>query len=150
MMGHNPMMAAMLAPAAVLVLWSLAVLLWVAATRFPAIARAGIDLSRAKPGGRGQQLDGVLPDKVMWKSHNYTHLMEQPTIFYPTVLILALIGPGLWDVRLAWAYVGLRVVHSLWQGLVNTVPPRAALFFTSSVVLIALAARAVMVTLVLG
>jgi hypothetical protein len=33
-----------LAPAAVLVLWSLVVLLWMTATRFPAFAKAGLTL----------------------------------------------------------------------------------------------------------
>jgi hypothetical protein len=81
-----------LAPAAVLVVWSLVMLLWMALTRFPAIAKSGMDMKNVPPGGRGQDLDGVLPDKVQWKSHNYAHLMEQPTIFYATVFILAMSG----------------------------------------------------------
>ena len=81
-----------LAPAAVLVLWSLIVLMWMAVTRFGAIAKSGIDLTKAPPGGRGQDLDKVLPPHVNWKAHNYTHLMEQPTIFYAVVVILALVG----------------------------------------------------------
>ena len=141
------MQTQMLAPAAVLVLWSLIMLLWTIATRFGAFGKAGIDLAKAKPGGRGESLNGVLPDEVMWKSHNYTHLMEQPTIFYPAVVIIALAGASVWDVRLAWAYTGLRIIHSLWQALVNTIPVRATLFFISSFVLIALAGRAVMLTL---
>ena len=141
------MLTQMLAPAAVLVLWSTIVLLWMAQTRFPALAKAGIDLSKAAPGGRGGRLDGVLPDSVMWKAHNYTHLMEQPTIFYPVVLILAVMGAGVWDVRLAWAYVVIRIIHSLWQALVNTIPFRFTLFLLSSLALIALAVRAVMATL---
>ena len=43
---------------------------------------------------------------------------------------------------LAWAYVGLRVVHSLWQTLSNHIPVRFGLFFVSSLVLYALAIRA--------
>ena len=84
------MQAQMLAPAAALVLWSLVMLLWMAFTRFAAFGKADIDLSKSKPGGRGNSLDGVLPDPVMWKAHNYNHLMEQPTIFYATVVIIAL------------------------------------------------------------
>ena len=68
------MQAQMLAPAAVLVVWSLIMLLWTAGTRFPAMAKSGMDLKNAAPGGRGQDLEGVIPDKVNWKSHNYTHL----------------------------------------------------------------------------
>lgn len=141
------MQAQMLAPAAVLVLWSLIVMLWMARTRFAAFATAGVDLKTAKPGGRGQNLEGVLPDEVNWKAHNYAHLMEQPTIFYPTVVILTLTGAGAADVALAWAYVALRVVHSIWQATVNRIPVRFSLFLLSSLCLIALAIRAVMATL---
>ena len=83
----------------------------------------------------------------MWKSHNYTHLMEQPTIFYPAAIILAIMGATSLDVGLAWAYVAIRIVHSLWHALVNRIPVRASLFFISTLVLIALAIRALMATL---
>ena len=92
-----------LAPAAALILWSLVVLFWMAAVRLPAIVRSGV-LKDAKPGGRGQDLEGVLPDRVNWKAHNYTHLMEQPTLFYAAVVILALAGASTADVVLAWVY----------------------------------------------
>ncbi|MGQ7828825.1 MAPEG family protein [Altererythrobacter sp. Z27] len=141
------MQAQMLAPAAVLVAWSIIMLLWTAGTRFPAMAKSGMDLKSAKPGGRGQDLEGVLPDKVQWKSHNYAHLMEQPTIFYPTVIILAMMGAGAIDVLLAWAYVALRIVHSLWQSTVNVVSIRFLLFILSTLALTALAVRALSVTL---
>ncbi len=141
------MQAQMLAPAAVLVGWSMVMLVWLIATRFAAFGKAGIDLKKSPPGGRGNALEGVLPDKTNWKSHNYTHLMEQPTIFYPAVIILAIMGAATTDVWLAWAYVGLRIVHSLWQSTVNRIPVRANLFFVSSLVLIALAVRAILATL---
>ncbi|MBO6609675.1 MAPEG family protein [Altererythrobacter sp.] len=141
------MIAQMLAPAAVLIVWSIIMLMWTAGTRFPAMAKSGMDLKQAKPGGRGQDLEGVIPDKVNWKSHNYAHLMEQPTIFYPAVIILAMMGAGATDVLLAWVYVGLRIVHSLWQALVNIVAIRFLLFILSTLALTALAVRAVSVTL---
>jgi hypothetical protein len=141
------MQAQILAPAAVLVLWSLVMLLWTAQSRFGAMAKSGMDLKEAKPGGRGKDLEGLLPDKANWKSHNYTHLMEQPTIFYPTALILAVMGAGAIDVALAWAYVVIRVVHSIYQSTVNRVPVRFMMFFASTVCLIVLAVRAVMLTL---
>lgn len=141
------MQAQMLAPGAVLIVWSIIMLIWTAGTRFPAMAKSGMDLKNAKPGGRGQDLEGAIPDKVNWKSHNYSHLMEQPTIFYPTVIILAMMGAGAIDVLLAWIYVGLRIVHSLWQALVNVVAIRFLLFILSTLALAALAVRAVSVTL---
>ena len=140
------MQAQMLAPAAVLVLWSIVMLIWLAGTRFPAMAKTGMDIKTAQPGGRGQDLETVLPRDVNWKSHNYAHLMEQPTIFYPTVVILAIMGAGSIDIKLAWAYVGLRIGHSLWQATVNKIPLRFTLFLLSTICLAALAVRAVMVT----
>src|SRR3546814_13673814 len=74
------MSESILAPGAVLALWTLIMLVWVAATRFPAMAKAGIDVKAAPPGGRGADLETVLPPNVNWKSHNYTHLLEQPTL----------------------------------------------------------------------
>ena len=46
-----------LAPAAVLVLWSLVVLMWMVITRFGALSRAGITLANAEPGGRYVDID---------------------------------------------------------------------------------------------
>ena len=142
------MQAQMLAPAAVLVVWTLVVLLWIIPARFGAVAKVA-DKSALpnKPGVRGADLEGVLPDKANWPAHNYAHLVEQPTLFYVTVVILALTGPGALDVTLAWAYVALRIVHSLWQNLVNTIPVRFGLFLLSTIALIVLAVRAVMATL---
>ena len=141
------MNAPILAPAAVLVLWSVVMLYWMAGTRIPAMGKSGADLKSAKPGGRGVDLEGVLPDMVNWKGHNYTHLMEQPTLFYAAVAILALAGAGDGvNVQLAWGYTGLRVAHSLWQSLVNTIPVRFALFIASSLCLTVLAINAVRVT----
>ena len=142
------MQAQMLAPAAVLVLWSLIMLFWMAGTRLPAIKKAsGGGLGQAKPGGRGQDLEGVVPDKVNWKAHNYAHLMEQPTVFYPTVIILAIMGASAIDVVAAWIYVALRIVHSIWQATVNVVSTRFLLFLLSTIALVYLAVRAVMATL---
>ncbi len=134
------MNSAILAPAAVLVVWTLIILAWMALTRFPAMAKAGIDLSQ-NIGGRGQDIEPNIPDRVNWKSHNYTHLMEQPTIFYAAVFIIALTGTGdVWlNVWLAWAYVGLRIAHSLVQVLWNRVVVRFALFLLSTLALLGLA-----------
>ncbi|HSF13800.1 MAG TPA: MAPEG family protein [Erythrobacter sp.] len=140
------MQAQMLAPAAVLVLWSLIMLFWLAGVRLPALKKAGIDLA-ARPGGRGQDLEGQIDPRINWPAHNYSHLMEQPTVFYPAVVILAIMGPGALDVTLAWVYVALRIVHSLWQATINKVPVRFLLFISATMALVVLAIRAVMATL---
>ena len=136
-----------LAPAAVLVLWSIIMLVWLAATRLPALKTIGIDMTKAV-GGRGADIDPNMPPSIAWKSHNYAHLMEQPTIFYATVAILAIAGAsGGINTTLAWAYVALRIVHSLWQAMINTVPIRFALFLLSTACLFALAINALRATL---
>jgi hypothetical protein len=140
------MQAQILAPAAVLVVWSIIMLFWMAGVRLPALKKAGIDLG-TRPGGRGQDLEGQVEPRINWPAHNYSHLMEQPTVFYPTVVILAMMGPGALDIALAWAYVALRIVHSIWQATVNKVPVRFLLFIVSTSALLVLAIRAVMATL---
>lgn len=141
------MQNAMLAPAAVLILWSLVMLFWMSFSRAGAMKAAGTGLKEARPGGRGQDLEGVLSERVNWKAHNYTHLMEQPTIFYPAVVILAVAGAGTLDVLFAWGYVVLRVAHSLYQATRNRVAVRFALFLAATLALIWLALRAAVVTL---
>lgn len=137
-----------LAPAAVLVLWSLVMLSWLAVTRLPAMSKAGIDLKTAPPGGRGIDVEPVLPAKINWISHNYTHLMEQPTLFYAVVGILALAGAGSGlNLTLAWGYVGLRIAHSLWQSLINVTSIRFLIFLLSTICLFILSINAVRATL---
>ncbi|HMO75927.1 MAG TPA: MAPEG family protein [Sphingopyxis sp.] len=142
------MSESLLAPGAVLALWTLVILVWVAVTRLRALAKSGIDLKTAPPGGRGADLEGVLPPETNWKSHNYTHLLEQPTLFYAVILILHAVGgyPA-YVVWLAWAYVALRIVHSIWQTTVNRIPVRFAIFILSTLCLFALALLAVIATL---
>ncbi|MCB1748643.1 MAG: MAPEG family protein [Gammaproteobacteria bacterium] len=139
-MTGNPL----LAPAATLVLWSLVVLGWLVATRFPAFTKAGITLANAPRGGRYADVEKDMPEQVNWVSHNYTHLMEQPTIFYAVVAVLVLSGDtsGV-NLAAAWAYTGLRIAHSLWQGLVNVINVRVVLFTLSTVCLWVLAVNAV-------
>ena len=140
------MQAQMLAPAAVLAAWTLIMLVWAAATRLPALSKIG-GLKNAKPGGRGQDLEGVLDDRINWKSHNYAHLVEQPTLFYAVVLILAVVGPHPHDVLFAWAYVALRIVHSIWQATVNVVAIRFLIFMLATLALGLLTVHALMLTL---
>jgi hypothetical protein len=141
------MQAQMLAPAAVLVVWTLIVMFWIIPSRFGAVAKIeDKSVFPRKEGMRGGDLEGILPDKANWPAHNHTHLHEQPTLFYAVTAILAIVGAGAMDVLFAWIYVGLRIIHSLWQILVNKIPVRFALFLLSSLALIVLAIRALMAT----
>jgi hypothetical protein len=131
-----------LLPVAVLVAWSLVMMLWMVVTRLPAMKAKGIDLKTAV-GGRPGVLDGVIDDRAQWKAHNYIHLMEQPTIFYAIALTLALIGQGDGiNATLAWIYVGLRIVHSLVQATVNVIRYRFMIFALASLALVALTVHA--------
>jgi hypothetical protein len=145
-MGYSPI----LSPVVALVAWSLVMMMWLYATRFPAMKRKGIDL-KGRVGGRGTQLDGVIEDQVQWKAHNYNHLMEQPTLFYAVALTLALIdkGDGL-NLAIAWAYVGLRIAHSLVQATVNVVRWRFLLFSAASIALLMLTMHAGMALIQFG
>ncbi len=137
-----------LAPGAILILWSVVMLGWLAATRLPAMSKIGMDLKTAAPGGRGADIDPNVPPSVAWKSHNYAHLMEQPTIFYPAIIILALTGAGTGlNLYLAWGYVVFRIIHSLYQALVNKVSVRFVIFLLSTICLAGLAINAVRATL---
>ncbi len=137
-----------LAPAAMLVAWTFFMLFWLVVTRLPAMSRAGINLFGKLPGTRrGVDLDGLLPDRVNWKSHNYTHLHEQPTLFYAVVAILAINGGySALDVRLAWGFVAFRVAHSLVHAVINYVPLRFTMFGGSPLCLLALTVSAVRLT----
>ena len=127
-----------LAPVVALVAWSLIMMAWMYAVRFPAMRRKGISL-KGRIGSKTGALDGVVEDHVQWKAHNYNHLMEQPTLFYALALTLALLdrGAGI-NLLLAWAYGVCRVAHSLVQATTNIVLIRFYLFFAGSLCLLGL------------
>ena len=132
-----------LAPVVALVAWTLIVMLWMLVSRFAEFRRLGITPTKIPDGARGVDLEGRAAPAAQWKSHNYNHLMEQPTIFYAVALSLALMnfsgGINYW---LAWGYVGLRIVHSLIQCTVNVVRFRLAVFGLASLCLIGLTTHA--------
>lgn len=137
----------LLAPALALILWSLVMLIWMMALRLPALARLKLNTEQSR-GGRGGDLDKILPPHINWPAHNFINLMEQPTIFYPTILALVLLGQGTpLNLGLAWAYVAIRVVHSIWQAKVNTIPVRASLYLVSTIVLLILVANGLLAAL---
>ena len=126
-----------------LVLWSFVMWAWLYATRIPAIVKNRIVYDPYRPAA---EFHAQIPPRARWKADNYNNLMEQPTLFYAVALTLALTEAGMgWNVWLAWLYVGLRVVHSLVQALINAVNLRFAVFMAASVVLLILAVRAAMI-----
>ncbi len=137
-MTYSPIIA----PVVALVAWSMLMMIWLYATRFPAMRRKGISL-KGRVGTRGGALDGVVEDNVQWKAHNYNHLMEQPTIFYAVALSLAMMGSGGGiNLYLAWGYVAFRILHSLIQATTNVVRWRFLAFAAASVCLLGLTVHA--------
>jgi len=130
-----------LQPVIALVLWSFVMWAWLYATRLPAMAKLKIKYDPRQPNA---VFNDAIPPQARWKADNYNHLMEQPTLFYAVALTIAVTGAAAStvDVALAWAYVALRVVHSLIQATVNVVEARFLVFALGSLALLALAARA--------
>jgi len=141
----NTMAQSILQPVVALLIWSLVMWLWMLVTRIPAMMAQKVVLDPNLP---PKDLTRDLPARVRWKADNYNHLMEAPTLFYAAALVLAVADPGnRVAVMAAWAYVFLRVLHSLVQALINHIPSRLALFVLSTgalAIVVWQAARAVL------
>ena len=84
-----------------------------------------------------------LPAYVQWPADNFNNLLEQPTQFYAVLLGLSLLNVNdKTTVRMAWGYVGLRVVHSIIHVTTNNVLLRFPVFATSSLVLFGITVKA--------
>ena len=118
---------------------------WMYALRIPALSKYKVDTSPEKI---KESMAANVPPHVQYPADNYNHLMEQPTQFY--AIALAMNQMGVTDgvtVKLAWTYVGLRVLHSLVQATKNPIMVRFQIFLASSLVLLGMtgmAAREIM------
>jgi hypothetical protein len=133
-------------PVVALAAWTMIMWIWLYATRLPAMGRAKLD-GKSMVGTTGKSLRDDLvasgEEKVSWVADNYNHLHEAPTVFYAVAIVLAMIGQGNgMNATIAWAYVGLRVLHSLVQVLSNRVIVRFVIFALSSLALMALVLHA--------
>ena len=138
-MEYSPL----LVPVVALVGWTLIVMIWMMAARMREFRRLGVTFRNIPDGSRGVDMDGKADPRAQWKSHNYNHLMEQPTIFYAIVLALAMMGMDQpINVWLAWGYVGFRIIHSLVQGTVNIVRIRLPIFLLATFCLLGLTVHA--------
>lgn len=142
------MNSAILQPVVALAAWTMIIWFWMYATRLPAMGRAGIDgknMVGSSGGGLRNDLIAKGQERASWVADNYNHLHEAPTVFYAVSLVLAIIGQGdNLNATIAWAYVGLRVAHSLLQILSNRVIIRFALFALSTIALLMLVMHAAM------
>ena len=120
---------------------SLVMFLWMYATRLPAMTRAKVDPQAAMhPGSLN-----ALPSEARRIADNYNHLWEAPTLFYAMAFYVVVTGnaDGL-HALCAWAYLALRVLHSLVQATFNKVTLRFTLFSLSWLALGIMIAREVL------
>ena len=131
---------ALLGPVIALAAWTV-IMLFIGAGRTLSAGK-GADLKGVPKGARARDLEGHIPVEATWGRQNYEHLVEQPTLFYAIVLALVAMGDAhALNLYLAWAYVGLRVIHSFVQlaGKSRFLP-----FIASTLVLVALILHAAM------
>ena len=148
------MHSAILGPVVALAAWTMIMWFWLYATRLPAMTRAKMDAKGMVGTTGGSLRDDLIAGgevKASWVADNYNHLHEAPTVFYAVCLVLAMIGQGdNLNANIAWAYVALRVIHSLVQITTNRVVMRFAVFAMSSIALIMLVTHAAMSVFIYG
>ena len=128
---------ALLQPVIVLGLWSVVMMVVTIASRVSYMSNLDIAPEEAK---HTSDISSKLPSNVRQIGDNYNHLHEQPTVFYAVAIAVALSGHGEGvQVLLAWAYVILRIIHSLIQSIYNNVMHRFIVFFISGILIGAMA-----------
>ncbi|RAO73166.1 uncharacterized protein BHQ10_009178 [Talaromyces amestolkiae] len=108
--------------------------------RIPALKKYGVTFD---PATVKKQKAEKLPPFVNWAADNFNNLQEQPTQYYAVVLALTFLNiKDKTTVSLAWAYVGLRVLHSLIHVSTNNPGIRFPIFAASSFALLGMTAKA--------
>lgn len=121
-------------PVGLLALWTLAVLLQVGFRRFAATRAGRVQVEAFR---LGESPD--VPVDVALPNRNLINLLEVPLLFYVVCLSLYVTHQvRLGCLRLAWIYVGLRVIHTLIHLTTNNVRQRLMVFALSNFVLVAL------------
>ena len=128
---RNP---AILYPMFALAAWTLVVLLLIPIARVRSARRREIVVDDFKYGE-----SPAVPPAVSIPNRNYMNLLELPMLFYVVCIVLYVTaGASTTTVALAWAFVVLRVVHSLIHLSYNRVVHRLAAFTASNVALVML------------
>ncbi|MEW6992505.1 MAPEG family protein [Colwelliaceae bacterium 6441] len=111
-------------------------------TRVKAMKAHKVSPERAED---ASMLKGLLPRETMRISDNYNHLHEQPIVFYALCGFITMTNnvDGIF-VYLAWAYVLVRVFHSITQVCLVNVMRRFVLFLCSWLLLGAILIRFVL------
>ncbi|MBF2755451.1 MAG: MAPEG family protein [Gammaproteobacteria bacterium AqS3] len=130
---NNALMFDLALPAAALIGWTLAVLLVMVCIR---VGRARRDPSVLPYYG---VYDGENPGSRTLKriERQFANLLEVPLLFYALIALALILGiaDGVFVV-LAWVFVGLRILHSIWHIAVNSVPIRGLIWGLATIVLI--------------
>ncbi len=80
-----------------------------------------------------------VPGYVSIPNRNYMNLLELPILFYVVCLLLFVTSSSSpYAIQLAWAYVALRIIHSLIHLSYNNVMHRLSAFALSNFALITL------------
>jgi hypothetical protein len=125
---RNP---AILYPMFALAAWTLVVLLLIPIARVRSARRREIVVDDFKYGE-----SPAVPPAVSIPNRNYMNLLELPMLFYVVCIVLYVTaGASTTTIALAWAFVVLRVVHSLIHLSYNRVVHRLAAFTASNVAL---------------
>jgi hypothetical protein len=119
-------------PMAVLALWTLLVLLLIPMARFKAGRQRRVTTEDFRYGESAQ-----VPDAVRLPNRNFMNLLEVPVLFYVAGFMAFLMqqADG-FIVAASWAYVALRVGHSLVHLSYNNVMHRLGLFALSNGVVV--------------
>jgi hypothetical protein len=121
-------------PVFALVAWTFVVLLLIPLVRARSAVRREVALDDFKFGE-----SAAVPAYVSVPNRNYMNLLELPVLFYVVCLLLYLTaGVSTLVVGLAWAYVALRVMHSLIHLSYNNVLHRLTAFSLSNGALVVL------------
>jgi hypothetical protein len=128
---QNP---AILYPVFALATWTFLVLLLIPFYRVRAGLRREIKSDDFKYGESAS-----VPAYVSIPNRNYMNLLELPMLFYVVcVLLYVSAGESSFAIKLAWAYLVLRIVHSVIHLSYNNVIHRLIAFAASNFVLVGL------------
>jgi len=117
-------------PVAVLVFWTMLVLLHLGLSRMQAVRRKEIAPAYFRA------YRGDAPERLVILERHYRNLLELPLLFYSGALIAYVTG-GVdgWILAFAWAFVALRLLHSMSHLGGNRVRIRFRLFLAGFAVL---------------
>jgi len=125
-----------LQPVIVMCLLSFVMMVWMYATRLPAAKKLEEDGVDVQKFSHPSSIGGIFPSKVERVADNYNHLFEQPTVFYAVSFVIwGLSHTDTLHIYCAWAYVVIRIIHSILQATVNLVWFRFSLFMLSWIAL---------------